>query len=52
MAKELASRTIKVGGAEQRIGEIERWNMEVKDALLQSLKEQKILQDRLTDQEE
>lgn len=49
--KELVTQNARAGGAEQRIGEIESWNMEVKGALLQSLKQQKTLQDRLTDQE-
>ena len=49
--RELATQTTRIEGAEQRIGEIESWNIDVKDALLHSLQQQKILQERLTDQE-
>lgn len=49
--KELASHKARITEAEQRIDETEKWNMDVKEDLLQSLKQQKILQDRLTDQE-
>lgn len=50
-ANELATHANRLDGAEQRVADVEDWNMEVKDALLQALKLQRILQDRLTDQE-
>lgn len=50
-ANKLAKQTTRLDGAEQRVADVESWNMEVKDALLQALKQQRILQDRLTDQE-
>lgn len=50
-ATELASQATRVGEAEWTIIEIETWNMEVKDALLISLKQQKLLQEKLIEQE-
>ncbi|KAF0032171.1 hypothetical protein F2P81_014461 [Scophthalmus maximus] len=48
---QLATHTERIEAAETTIHETDSWNMEVKDALLQSLKQQKVLQDKLTDQE-
>ena len=50
-AKELATHTERIEAAETRLCEMESWNMEANDALLQSLKQQRVLQDKLTDQE-
>ena len=51
VATELATQTTRVTEAEQRILELENWNIEAKEALLQSIKQQSILQNMLTDQE-
>lgn len=48
---ELTTQTTRIMETEQRIEELENWNMEAKEALLQSMKQEKILQDMLTDQE-
>lgn len=48
---ELATQDKRITEAEGRIEGMENWNIEAKEALLQSLKQQKILQDKLTDQE-
>lgn len=48
---ELATQDKRLAEAEMRIEEMETWNIEAKEALLQSMKQQKILQDKLTDQE-
>lgn len=44
--KEQATQATKIAGAEERIGEIDSWNMEMKYALLHSLQHQKILQEK------
>ncbi|KAJ4945796.1 hypothetical protein JOQ06_023474 [Pogonophryne albipinna] len=49
--KELASQATRIKLAEQRVSEIEDWDMDVKEALTQALKQQRVLQNRLTDQE-
>ncbi|KAJ4923913.1 hypothetical protein JOQ06_028168 [Pogonophryne albipinna] len=49
--KELASQATRIELAEQRVSEIEDWDMDVKEALTQALKQQRVLQNRLTDRE-
>ncbi|KAL7839190.1 hypothetical protein SRHO_G00258480 [Serrasalmus rhombeus] len=51
-AKELASQATRIDEAEQRVGEIESWSMEANEALLETLKQQRALQEKLTEQEE
>lgn len=48
---ELATQATRLAEAEQRIAELENWNLEAKEAILQSIKQQKTLQDMVTDQE-
>ena len=48
---ELAAHTTRITEAEQRIEELENWNLEAKEALLQSIKQQRMLREMLTDQE-
>ena len=48
---ELATQTTRITETEERIEELENSNMEAQEALLQSIKQQRILQDMLTDQE-
>ncbi|KAK1896470.1 LINE-1 retrotransposable element ORF1 protein [Dissostichus eleginoides] len=47
--KTLQAQGSRIAEAEGRIAETETWNMEVKDALCKSLKQQQMLQDKLTD---
>ncbi|KAJ4946175.1 hypothetical protein JOQ06_023845 [Pogonophryne albipinna] len=47
--KTLQAQGSRIAEAEGQIEETETWNMEVKDALCKSLKQQQILQDKLTD---
>lgn len=44
--KELASQATRIELAEQRVSEIEDWDMDVKEALTQALKQQRVLQNR------
>jgi hypothetical protein len=48
---ELHSTSTRMGDAEQRIGEMDRWNSAVKEILEQSLKSQHALQAKVTELE-
>lgn len=50
-SKELQEHKQSITEAQTRIGELEEWNIEVKEALLTALKEQKNLKEKLTDLE-
>jgi len=49
--KELATQMVRIAEAEQRLEETDNCNAEVTEVLLQTLKQQKLLQERLTVQE-
>ncbi|KAI4905219.1 hypothetical protein NFI96_008937 [Prochilodus magdalenae] len=50
-AKELATQATRITETEQRVSETETWSMEANEALLEALKQQRALQEKLTDQE-